>query len=93
MWGKDESHLLDDAALVVARGEVVEVDDALDVGLHVADELELDVGLEERAGDLVEALAEHLLVDDRRVAHLLQRAGDAPAELGEHHCCRLRAET
>lgn len=80
-----EDGLLDDAALVGACGERLEVDDALDVGLHVADHLELDVGLQERARDLVEAVAENLLVDDGGVAQPRQRAGDAPAELREHH--------
>lgn len=74
-----EDGLLHDAALVGAGGERLEVDDALDVGLHVADHLELDIRLEERARDLVEAVVEHLLVDHRGVAHLRQGAGDAPA--------------
>ena len=65
--------LLYDAPLVGAGGEGLEVDDLP------------DVGLEERAGDLVEALPEHLLVDHRGVAHLRERAGDAPAQLREHH--------
>jgi hypothetical protein len=81
--------LLHDAALVGPGGERLEVDDALDVGLHVADHLELNVGLQERARDLVEAVVEHLLVDHRRVAHLRERAGDAPAELREHHLAGL----
>ena len=80
-----EDGLLYDASLVGAGGEGLEVDDLPDVGLHVADHLELDVGLQERAGDLVEALPEHLLVDHRGVAHLRERAGDAPAQLREHH--------
>lgn len=80
---------MDDAALVVAGGEVVKIDDSLDVGLHVPDQLELDVGLQQRARDLVQAFAEHLLIDNGGVAHLLQRPGDAPAELCEHH---LRAD-
>lgn len=63
----------------MAGGEILDVDDALDVVLHVADELELDVGVEEGAVDLVEALVQDLLVDDRRIAHLLYRAGDGPA--------------
>lgn len=84
-----EDGLLDDAALVGAGGQRLEVDDALDVGLQVADHLELDVGLQERAGDVVEAVAEDLLVDHRVVAHLRQRAGDAPAELREHHVVGL----
>ena len=62
-----------DAPLVGAGGEGLEVDDLP------------DVGLQERAGDLVEALPEHLLVDHRGVAHLRERAGDAPAQLREHH--------
>lgn len=82
------AHLLDDAPLVGPGGERLEVDDALDVGLHIADHLELDVGLQERARDLIEAVAEHLLVDHGGVAHLRQRAGDAPAELREHHLAR-----
>ena len=38
-------YLLHDAALVGACDKRLEVDDALDVGLHVADHLELDIGL------------------------------------------------
>lgn len=60
-------------------GEIVDVDDALDVVLHVADELELYVGVEEGAVDLVEAVVQDLLVYDRRIAHLLYRAGYGPA--------------
>ena len=73
-----EDGLLDDPALVVAGGEVVEVDDALDVGLHFADELELHIGLEERARDVVEAIVEDFLVDDGRIAHLLKSTRNAP---------------
>lgn len=80
---------LDDAALVSAGGERPEIDGALDAGLHVADHVELDVGLQEGAGDLVEAVAEDLLVDDRGVRHPRERAGEAPAELREHHLARL----
>lgn len=80
-----EDGLLYDAALVGAGGEGVEADDLLDVGLHVADRLESDVGLQEGARDLLEALREHLLVDHRRFAHPRERIGDARAELREHH--------
>ena len=80
-----KNYLLDDPAFVVTGGEIVEVDDFFDVGLHVADELELDVGLEEGAGDVVEAVVEDLLVDHRRVAHLLQSTRYAPSQLRQHH--------
>ena len=72
-----EDGLLDDPALVVTCGKVVEVDDALDVGLHVANELELNIGLEKRASDVVEAIVEDFLVDDRRIAHLLKSTRNA----------------
>ena len=65
-------YLLDDFALVVAGGEVVKIDDLLDIRLHVADELELHIGLQESASDLVEAFVEDLLVDYGRIAHLLK---------------------
>ena len=74
-----EDGVLDDAALVVASSEFLEIDDLLDVGLHIADELELNIGLEKSAGDLVEALVEDLLVDDGGIAHLLESTGDAPS--------------
>ena len=70
--------MLDDFALVVTSGEIVEVNNLLDVGLHVADELELNIRLEKSSGDLVEALVQHLLVDHRRIAHLLESTRDAP---------------
>ena len=82
------THLVYDAALVGARGERVEVDGALDAGLDVAHRLEADVGLQERARDLVEAVGEHLVVHHGRVLHPRQRAGDAPAQLREHHLGR-----
>lgn len=50
------AYLLYDAALVGAGGERVEIDNAIDVGLDVADRVEADVGLQERAADLVEAV-------------------------------------
>lgn len=53
------TNLLDDAVLVVAGGEVV---DALVFGLHIADQLELGVGRQQRTRNIVEALAEHLLL-------------------------------
>lgn len=39
-------NLLDDLALVVARSEIVEINNLLDIRLHVTDEFELDIGLE-----------------------------------------------
>lgn len=71
--------MLNDLALVVTGGKVVQIDDLLDVGLHVADELELDIGLEQGASDLVEAFVEDLLVDHRRIAHLLESTRNAPS--------------
>jgi len=76
---RKNTYLLDDPALAVACSEVVGVDDALDVVMHVADELEPDVSVEEGPVDLVEALVQDLLVYDRRVAHLPYRAGYGPA--------------
>lgn len=73
-----EHGLLDDPTLVVASGEVVEVDDALDVSLHFTDELELHIGLEECARDVIEAIVEDFLVDDGRIAHLLKSTRNAP---------------
>ena len=75
----DKKYLLDDPAFVVACSEIVEVDNVLDVGLHVADELELNIGLEKRARDVVEAIVEDFLVDDRRIAHLLKSTRNAPS--------------
>ena len=71
-------HLLNDLTLVVASGEIVEIDDLLDIGLHISDELELDIGLKESPSDLVEAFVEYLLVDDGRIAHLLESTRYAP---------------
>lgn len=78
-------NLLDDLALVVARSEIVEINDLLDIRLHVTNELELDIGLEESSGDLVEAVVERFLVDHRRVAHLLNGTRYAPSQLRQHH--------
>jgi hypothetical protein len=47
---------LDDSALVVTGSEIVEIDDFLDISLHVANKLELDIGLKKRASDLVQAV-------------------------------------
>jgi hypothetical protein len=70
--------LLDDLAFVVAGGEVVEVDDLLDVGLHFADELELHICLKKSPRYLVEALVEDLFVYYGRIAHLLESTRYAP---------------
>ena len=74
-----ENGVLDDATLVVTSSEIFQIDDLLDIGLHIADELELHIGLEKSAGDLIEALVEDLLVDHGRIAHLLESTGDAPS--------------
>ena len=81
MWEnkKKRLYLLDDLALVVTGGEVVEVDDLLDIALHVADELELDIGLKKSTSDLVQAFVQDLLVDDGRIAHLLKSTRYAPS--------------
>lgn len=76
-----EEYLLNDFALVVAGGEVVEIDELLDIGLHIPDELELDIGLQESAGDFVEAFIQDFLVDDCGIAHLLESPRYAPAQL------------
>lgn len=65
----------------MAGGEVVEVDDLLDITLHVANELELNIGLEQCPGDLVEAFVEDFLVDYRGIAHLLESTRYAPSQL------------
>ena len=52
-------YLLDDFALVVAGSEVVKIDDLLNIGLHVADELELHIELSESVSDLVKALVNY----------------------------------
>jgi hypothetical protein len=56
--------------------------------LDGADRLEADVGLQERARDLVEAVGERLVVHDGGRAHPRQSVGDAPAQLREHHLDR-----
>lgn len=76
-----EEYLLNDFALVVASGEVVEIDELLDIGLHIPDELELHIGLQESAGDFVEAFIQDFLVDDCGIAHLLESTRYAPAQL------------
>lgn len=60
-----------DLALVVSRSEIVKIDDLLDVDLHVAYHLELDIRLKESSRNLVQAFVEDLLVDDCGIAHLL----------------------
>lgn len=65
-------NLLNDVTLVVSSSEIVEIDGLLDIGLHIADELELNIGLKESPSGFVEAFVEYLLVDDRRIAHLLE---------------------
>lgn len=71
--------MLNNLALVVTSSQIVQIDDLLDIGLHIADELELHIGLEQSAGDLVQALVQDLLVDHRRIAHLLKSTGYAPS--------------
>ena len=61
----------------MASGGIIEVDDLLDIGLHIANELELDIGLEKRTRDLVETIVEHFLVNDGGIAHLLKSTRDA----------------
>ncbi|KAM2958383.1 hypothetical protein FF2_025252 [Malus domestica] len=49
-----------------------QIHDLLDIGLHVADELELNIGLEQGASDLIDSPIQDLLVDYNRIAHLLE---------------------
>lgn len=84
---RTRTYLLNNLALVVTGGEIIEIDDLLDIGLHVADELELNIGLKQGASDLVEALVQDLLVDYGRIAHLLESTRDAPSQLRQHHLC------
>lgn len=72
------AHLLDYSTLIMASCEIIKIDDFLDVGLHIADELELHIGLEKRAGYLVEAIIESLLVNYGGIAHLLESTRNAP---------------
>ena len=81
MENKNDTYLLNDLALIMTGGEVIQIDNFLDIGLHVTDKLELDIGLKKSAGDLVETFVQNLLVDDRRIAHLLEGTGDAPSKL------------
>ena len=71
--------MLDDLALVVTSSKVVEVDNLLDVALHVTNELELDIRLKKSASDLVQAFIQNLLVDDDCIAHLLKSTRYAPS--------------
>lgn len=73
------SYLLDNLALVVTSSEVIQIDNLFNIGLHITDELELNIGLEQSASDLVEAFIECLLIDHSGIAHLLKSAGYAPA--------------
>ena len=65
--------------LVVTGGNVVEVDNLLDLAQHVADELELDIRLKKSTSDLIQAFVQNLLVDDDCIAHLLKSTRYAPS--------------
>ncbi len=49
--------------LIVLRSKVIQVHDLLDVRLHGADHLELDIGRHERSRNLIQILRQYLLVD------------------------------
>jgi len=57
------SYLLDDLAFVVTGSEMIEIDDILNIGVHVSDEVELNIGLKESSIDLVETIIEDCFVD------------------------------
>lgn len=59
--------------------EIFQIHYPLDVALHVADLLELDVGAKKCASDLVEALIQNLLVDDGCIAHMLYGSRYSPS--------------
>ena len=80
MWENNKRlYLLDDLVLVVTGGNVVEVDNLLDLAQHVADELELDIRLKKSTSDLIQAFVQNLLVDDDCIAHLLKSTRYAPS--------------
>lgn len=72
---------MNDLALIVTGSEVIEINNFLDIGLHITDKLELDIGLKKSAGDLVETFVQNFLVDHRRAAHLLESTRNAPPKL------------
>jgi len=76
--GKQNAYLLNDSTLVMTSGEIIKINDLLDVGRHITNELKLNIGLQEGASDLIEAFVENFLIDDRRIAHLLESTGNAP---------------
>jgi hypothetical protein len=56
---------LDDLTFVVTGSEMIEIDDFLNIGVHVMDEVELNTGLKESSIDLVETIMEDSLADHR----------------------------
>jgi len=54
------------------------IDDFLNIGVQVSDEVELNIGLKESSIDLVETIMEDCLVDNRWIAHLLESTWNAP---------------
>lgn len=70
---------MDDFALIVASSKIIDVDDLLNIGLHIPNEFELNIGLKKSTSDLVETIVENFLIDDGRIAHLLESTGYTPS--------------
>ncbi|KAL6981342.1 hypothetical protein U1Q18_022971 [Sarracenia purpurea var. burkii] len=63
--------------------EIFEIDVLLNVGLHIEDDLKMNIGLKESSHDLVKAFIEDLLVDDCRIAHVPESVRYAPPNSGK----------
>lgn len=58
-------------------GELFEINNVLDINLHVSNKLEPNIGLKESSIDLIETISESFLVDHCCVVHFVKSTSNA----------------
>ena len=80
-----EDSLLNNPPLVVPLGHLLEVNTRLDIFPEPLDQLDVDIRLQEGGTDLLEEGVEDVLIDDCRLAQVVESARDLSAQLCQHH--------
>jgi len=70
-------YFFNDLAFIVTGGELLKINNVLDINLHVSNKLESNIGLNERSIDLIETIGESFLVDDCCVVQFVKSTSNA----------------
>jgi len=70
-------YFFNDLAFIVTGGELLKINNVLDINLHVSNKLESNIGLNERSIDLIETISESFLVDHCCVVQFVKSTSNA----------------